>query len=98
MSSAIPQLTEALVNSGRMVSRVATAMLDGISRSCLWWKSGRTTGAAARSRPDVARFSVVSESGSAGALGLSKTCAGAPGRRSGARSNTVTSTLSFLPS
>ena len=34
-TSAIPQLRDALVSVGRIVSRVATAMLDGISLSPL---------------------------------------------------------------
>ena len=33
--SVIPQLTDALVNVGRIVCVVATAMLDGISLSAL---------------------------------------------------------------
>ena len=33
---AIPQFSAALVKMGRMVSRVATAMLDGISIKGLW--------------------------------------------------------------
>ncbi len=33
--SAIPQFTAALVSVGRIEFRVATAMLDGISRSAL---------------------------------------------------------------
>src|SRR3954451_22226072 len=49
--SAMPQLTDALVSAGRMVPAVATVMLEGISRSCLWWKSGSTTGGAAKAAP-----------------------------------------------
>ena len=41
---AMPQFRDALVSVGLIVSRVATAMLDGISLSSLRWKSGRTTG------------------------------------------------------
>ena len=50
-SSAIPQLTDAEVNVGRMVSTVATATEEGSSIVDLWWKSGSTTGGAARSAP-----------------------------------------------
>ena len=46
---AMPQFSEQQVNVGRIVSRVATAMLDGISLSSLRWKSGSTTAGAARS-------------------------------------------------
>ena len=52
MSSAInamPQFTELPVNVERIVPRVATVMLDGISMSPLWRKSGSTTGGATRS-------------------------------------------------
>ena len=69
----MPQFTDALVNAGRMVPLVATAMLEGISMSCLWWKSGSTTGGAARSTADTPRARVSRTSGSAGTSTLSKT-------------------------
>jgi hypothetical protein len=46
-------LTDELVRSGRIVPLVATATLDGSSILDLWWKSGRTTGGAARSAPST---------------------------------------------
>ena len=47
--SAIPQFSEQLVSVDLIVSRVATAMLEGISLSALRWKSGSTAAGAARS-------------------------------------------------
>ena len=49
--SAIPQFTDEPVRSGRTVEVVATATLEGSSILDLWWKSGSTTGGAARPAP-----------------------------------------------
>ena len=77
--SAMPQFTEELVNVGRIVPRVATAMLDGISMFRLWWKSGNTTGGAARSSPAAPSSSECSTDSSARSPGPSSTVALAAG-------------------
>src|SRR6266480_5405838 len=69
----MPQFSEQHVKVGRIVSRVATAMLDGISLSALKWKSGRTTAGAARSALAAATRRACSATGSAGDAALSKT-------------------------
>ena len=70
---AMPQFTDALVRVGRMELRVATATEEGSSMLDLWWKSGRTTGGAARSAPPtVARRSASADS-DAGISALSNT-------------------------
>ena len=70
---AMPQLTDALVSVGRMELRVATATEEGSSMLDLWWKSGSTTGGAARSAPPtVARRSASADS-DAGISALSNT-------------------------
>ena len=76
MSSAIramPQFTELLVKVERIVSRVATVMLDGISMSSLWRKSGSTTGGATRSASRTRASSRETRRSSAGESSLSKT-------------------------
>ena len=76
MSSAIkamPQFTELLVKVERIVSRVATVMLDGISMSSLWRKSGSTTGGATRSASRTRSSSNERSRPSAGESSLSNT-------------------------
>src|SRR6185312_8912452 len=75
--SAIPQFTDELVSSGRTVPLVATATLDGSSIFDLWWKSGSTTGGAARSAPSTRCPSAVIVARPAGSrVGSSKTVGG----------------------
>ena len=72
VSNAIPQLTLADVSVGRIVSSVATATEEGSSILDLWWKSGSTTGGAARSASATWAYSSARTSGSAGRSGVSK--------------------------
>ena len=72
-TSAMPQFSEQLVSVVLMVSRVATAMLEGISLSPLKWKSGSATAGAARSEFATPWRSATRAKGSAGAAALSKT-------------------------
>src|SRR5947207_15289207 len=69
----MPQFSEQHVKVGRIVSRVATAMLDGISLSALKWKSCRTTAGAAKSALSAARRRACSATGSGGDAALWKT-------------------------
>src|SRR5947207_6526157 len=69
----MPQLTEAEVRVGRMVPTVATATDEGSSMVDLWWKSGSTTGGAARSASATWASSSASTCGSAGRAGPSNT-------------------------
>src|SRR6266498_573274 len=88
----MPQFTEELVRVGRIVPGVATAMLEGISMDDLWWKSGSTTGALARSAPTSLEPSSSSTAGLAGASRDSKT------RAEGGRRSVVNTHTSTYPS
>ena len=88
---AMPQFTDALVRVGRMELRVATATEEGSSMLDLWWKSGRTTGGAARSAPPtVARRSASADS-DAGISALSNTRGAVRSAPSASRAISVTS-------
>src|SRR5437868_14495942 len=68
----MPQLTEAEVRVGLTVPTVATATEEGNSIFDLWWKSGSTTGGAARSAAMTCRPRAAGTAGSAGTSGLGK--------------------------
>ena len=94
--SAIPQFTDELVRSGRTVEVVATATLEGSSIFDLWWKSGSTTGGAARSVSPTCRPTAASASGSAGRRPRSSKTVGLAAARPRTRRGVLESVLMWV--